>query len=292
MTSNESRRIGFRQIAGFTAAITSTLAVAFFASLAVLGVPERGETPIHYADRVCRLAKATLDRHLPCLDDTANGSSKPNDRQALWSVIGTVCVPASYFGSTFPCARVNRDRGYAVLKSPAPYGLSFIVTPIVPMAGIESLAATTGDTKGLWLAAWEERILLERAANRKINWRDVVLAVNSKATRSQDQLHIHLGCINGSLRDFLAVEPSSIEGNWQLVHPSSMNASFFVKLIREESIKDDLFKLVFDAIPGGRLFAEKQSIAVAGVTRGSWRGFALIVTLEAVSAEAFLARDC
>jgi CDP-diacylglycerol pyrophosphatase len=292
MTSDENKHSWLRQLAGMTAAIVSTFALAFLSSLAVLGLPLKDEPPIRYADRVCRLAKATVDRHLPCLGDTANGSSKPNDRQALWSVIRTACVPASYFGLTLPCAKVNRDRGYAVIKSPAPYGLSFIVTPVVPVAGIESLATTTGDTNRLWLAAWEERDLLERAAKHKINWSDVVLAVNSKSTRSQDQLHIHLGCIKSSIRDFLAVEPSSTGENWQSAHPSSINVSFFVKLLPEEDIRRDLFKLVFDELPGGRLFAEKQTIALAGVTRGSWRGFALIVTLDAVSAEEFIARDC
>lgn len=292
MPTIERLRIGLRFLPGFAAAVLAALSLTFLAGIAVFGLPGEGETAMAYADRACRLAKAALDRHLPCLEDIAGGSGRPADREALWSVVGTLCLPASYVGLSFPCTRLRRDKGYAVLRSPARNGSSFIITPLVPVPGVESVGDAPESVRKLWLSAWEERHLLEEAANRKLNWSDVVLAVNSKATRSQDQLHIHIGCIDGALRDFLAAEPPSAEKNWQVARPAAMNVGFFVRLLPAEAMKGDLFKMVFDEIPGARPQAERQTIAVAGVTRGSWRGFALIAPLQTVSAEEFLARDC
>ncbi len=79
---------------------------------------------------------------------------------------------------------------------------------------------------------------------------------------------------------------------WLLLRPDGVNSGVFVKLLPKESIDRNLFRLIFDEIPGGKAFAEKETIAVAGVTRGAWRGFALMVTLEPTPAEAFLAPDC
>jgi CDP-diacylglycerol pyrophosphatase len=284
--------IVLRHAAEGLAATVSFLCLTLLTGLAVLGLPDPGDPRLRYADRACRLAKAALDPHLPCLADTANGSAKPKDRDALWSLVKTACVPASYVGLAFPCESVDRDKGYALIKASFDQGLGFILTPTVRIPGIESLVSDPDHRRRLWLDAWEERKRLEQAANHKLDWRDIALAVNSKSTRSQDQFHIHLACVSRSLLDFLATEPPVASQGWSVVRPASLRTGVFVKLLPADAIKDDLFKMVFDEIPGGKLFVEKQTIVVAGVRRDAWKGFALIVTLEPASAEDFLARAC
>lgn len=281
----------FRQTGEGLAAAFAVLCLSLATGLVIFGLPEAGRSPLHYADRACRLAKAGLDPHLPCLADTANGTGKPRDRDALWSVVRTACLPASYLGVAFPCVSVDRDKGYALLKAPSSTGLSFILTPTVRLAGTESLVSG-GDRPNFWLDAWNERNRLDAAANHSLEWRDIALAVNSRTTRSQDQFHIHIGCIRPSLRDFLATEPPGSATDWSLLRLAPIKSAFFVRLLPADAIKADLFKVVFDEVPGGKLFVEKQTIVVAGVTRDARRGFALIVTLEPAAAEDFLARGC
>jgi hypothetical protein len=94
------------------------------------------------------------------------------------------------------------------------------------------------------------------------------------------------------LRAFLAAEQFPSRPQWVVRRPAGVNSGVFVKLLPKERIDEDLFRLIFNEIPGGKTFAEKETIAVAGVTRGAWRGFALLVTLEPTPAEAFLAARC
>jgi CDP-diacylglycerol pyrophosphatase len=287
MISARHIRIALSSLAAGVVALVSFLSVLSLAAVGLLGLPAQHETAGHYARNACRLVQATLDPHLPCREDAAKGS----DRQALWSVIQTACLPASYFGLAFPCVKVNRERGYAVLRYPAEDRLDFVVAPTDHVPGMESLIAPHGDAWKLWRAAWDERGLLEQASTHKLNWADVIVAVNSKSTRSQDQLHIHFACIDPSLRDFLAREPLTV-ADWRAVRPAFMTTSLFVRLLPEEDIDKDIFAIVFDDLGRARSLVEKETIAVAGVVRGGWRGFALMVTLEATSAEQFMAPNC
>ncbi|MGJ0510262.1 MAG: CDP-diacylglycerol diphosphatase [Methylocystis sp.] len=106
-------------------------------------------------------------------------------------------------------SKVDRARGYAVIRSPSRERLDFIVTPTTRVEGIESATSAKESPEKVWLAACKERRLLDEAPKHRLAWSDVILAINSMATRSQDQLHIYLGCINQQLRSFLASEPIS-----------------------------------------------------------------------------------
>jgi CDP-diacylglycerol pyrophosphatase len=261
-------------------------------SLFFPGLPDLKHAPLDYGRKLCFLAREAVDPHLPCPENDASQIEKPADREALWSVVRTLCIPASYVGARFPCEKVNRSEGYAIIRSPSGDRLDFVITPTTRVAGVESLVSGLTDYPNLWRIAWRERGLLQPSSTRPLEWDAVALAVNSKSTRSQDQLHIHIGCISSALRAFLAAEQFPSRPQWVVRRPAGVNSGVFVKLLPKERIDEDLFRLIFNEIPGGKTFAEKETIAVAGVTRGAWRGFALLVTLEPTPAEAFLAARC
>lgn len=99
------RRVHCRYLSERIAAVASSLCLVFLGGRLAFGLPARNETAAQYVDSSCRFAKAALDPHLPCLNDTANGLGMPTDRQALWSLVRTACVPASYFGLAFACVK-------------------------------------------------------------------------------------------------------------------------------------------------------------------------------------------
>lgn len=284
---------GFVQALFYTlAAVISVISLFFLITLFFVGIPDTTKPVVDYAQRLCLLVKGTIDPHLPCIEHHDSQLHKPGDREALWSVVNTLCLPASYLGFSFPCLKIDRTEGYAIIKSPVKDRLDFIFTPTKKIAGIENLVSGLTDDPNLWRIAWRERGLLQQATGHPLNWDAVALAVNSKSTRSQDQLHIHLGCIDPALRVFLGAQKFTSMQQWLLLRPDGVNSGVFVKLLPKESIDRNLFSLIFDEIPGGKAFAEKETIAVAGVTQGAWRGFALMVTLEPTPAESFLATDC
>jgi CDP-diacylglycerol pyrophosphatase len=275
-----------------TASVISIMGALCLVALFFTGLPNPKHAPRDYATNLCFLARETVDPHLPCPERDVAQIEKPADREALWSVIRTLCIPASYFGVRFPCVKVDRTENYAIVESPTNDRLDFVITPTTRIAGIESLVSGLTDYPNLWRIAWRERSLLQQSSARPLDWDAVALAVNSRSTRSQDQLHIHLGCINAALRAFLAVETFPSSPQWLLRRPDGVGSGVFMKILPREAIDKDFFRLIFDEIPGGKTFAEKETIVVAGVKQGAWRGFALMVTLEPTPAEAFLAAGC
>ena len=181
----------FSVLAKISAGIFASLSVVFLAVVSIIGLPEKTQSPKDYVNGICQKIKRSVDSDLPCPDEFGDGSERPSNRKALWSVIRTLCLPASYLGLSFPCLRIDRAEGYAVIRSPSRSSLDFIVTPTTFLEGVESLYRSKTTAPNLWKAGWMSRDLLEEAAHRDLAWDEVILAVNSKATRSQDHLHIH-----------------------------------------------------------------------------------------------------
>lgn len=251
-----------------------------------------GTIPRDNIDRICKKIIKKIDAHLPCLQEISDAVERPTDRTALWSVIHRLCVPASYIGFSFPCLRVDRAQGYAVLRSLAQSRPDIIVAPTVFIEGVESLPAMRGVYPNLWKAGWISRDLLTKYSHRELAWNEVILAVNSKMTRSQDQLHLHVGCIDRKLRDFISEEAGRRGANWRFVGPSGKFPDIYLKYLNKEAVNSDVFAMINNEIPASLNSAELQTIALAGVEIGSWQGYALIVTLHPEPAERFLAPTC
>jgi CDP-diacylglycerol pyrophosphatase len=245
-----------------------------------------------YVNRICQKVIKTIDSHLPCPEEVSDGADRPMDRKALWSVIHTLCVPASYFGVSFPCLKVDRAGGYAIIRSPSRAMQDFIIAPTVSIEGLESLSGMRGTYPNLWKAGWMSRDLLREAAQRDLAWNDAVLVVNSRWTRNQDHLHLHLGCIDRKLGEFISKEARRDGTNWRIVSPKATMPDIYLKFTNQEAIESDLFAMISNEIPGSENSTEWQTIALTGVDLGSKHGFALMMTLSPEPAERFLARAC
>ena len=258
----------------------------------MFGAPDKGLRSKNNVNLICHKIKQAVDPHLPCPDEIADGVERPTDRQALWSVIRTLCLPASYFGASFPCLKVDRAAGYAILRPPSQSSLDFIITPTINIEGIESLSRLHEKPPHLWKAGWMSRDLLREAAHHDLSWDGIVLAVNSKFTRNQDQLHLHLGCLEPKLKEIISAEARIGGSNWRIIKPKSIKAGLLVKFLTQEQIDADLFAMINNEIPGRENSIESQTIALAGVESGSDRGFVLMVTLAMAPAEKFLSPTC
>jgi len=125
-------------------------------------------------------------------------------RTALWQVVRACMLDKTTTGSPLPCLEVNLDdgpeRGFAVLRPPLGH-TDTILTPTRRIVGLEDPALQAPNAPNYFALAWSARRLLpgrEAPADDR-----VALAVNSVLARSQDQLHIHIGCLTPSFAERL-----------------------------------------------------------------------------------------
>ncbi|MBV8379403.1 MAG: CDP-diacylglycerol diphosphatase [Paucibacter sp.] len=189
------------------------------------------------------------------------------DRDALWHIIDTQCVPEALSGAApAPCARVqlapDRAHGWVLLKDRAGV-LQYLLMPTERITGIESpLLEQPGATNYL-AQAWRARDLLDQRNGTPLP-RDVVsLTVNSIKRRSQDQLHIHISCVQPELRARLLAAQDEIGRQWAPLPGGWLRHAWFVRRVEAKTLDGvDPFVDVQAHMPGA---ADDMGLATIGV---------------------------
>jgi CDP-diacylglycerol pyrophosphatase len=148
----------------------------------------------------------------------AIGAAAAADRTLLWSVVQVCVTNHQLTGASFPCLAVDTSRGiengFATIRAPLE-NTHIIVSPTAKIEGIEDPALQSSGAPNFFYDAWEARDYVKRAASRTINDRDIGLAINSRPGRTQDQLHIHVDCLEQTYADELRRHDSEInEKKW------------------------------------------------------------------------------
>ena len=136
-------------------------------------------------------------------------------RNALWGVVDLCVSDARHTGLPFPCLAVDlnrgRELGHVVLRPPIGRP-DTILSPTRRSLGIEDAWLLTPEAPNYFDEAWRNRSYVpngERASQRPLA---MGLSINSRFTRSQDQLHIHMGCLTtekqAQLRRIAAAAPA------------------------------------------------------------------------------------
>lgn len=213
------------------------------------------------------------------------------DADALWRIVNQECVPEQLtHADQSHCAGVNiadgPDRGFAVLKDNAsskPY--DFLLIPTRRITGIEDLAVLEPKTPNYFAAAWSARRFVATRLGQPLQWDDVILAVNSRPDRSQNQLHIHIGCLRPDVKAALQAEDLPA-GSWGKLDLPAPDHSYDVRWLSEQDFDSaSPFMRVADELPGTRQRMDFETIDVIGGIRGDGtQGFYLVAS--AVTAQA------
>ncbi len=140
------------------------------------------------------------------------------ERQALWEAVRACVADYRLTGSPFPCLMVDlsggEQRGYVVLR--APLGPpDTVLSPTRRVVGVEDPWLQSPQAPNYFEDAWNARSLVKTANGEPPPRDEIALAVNAAPTRTQDQLHIHLGCLIPRLkRRLLAFAPRLPIGVW------------------------------------------------------------------------------
>jgi CDP-diacylglycerol pyrophosphatase len=168
-----------------------------------------------------------------------------------------------------------------------------LIVPTRKIEGIESPAVLQDDMPNLWSFAWSERSRVIAAAPRRLEWSDIGMAINSKRKRSQDQLHIHVDCVNDRLKRALASRAGHISTKWSVLDLRPWTDQYLIKSIGVAGLDRNIFKMVAEEVPGARSRMGSQAIAVVGFEeRNGTRGFAMLVSSNGGFAEKLLDHAC
>lgn len=201
---------------------------------------------------------------------------------ALWSIVHGSCVPnAQQHGEPAPCAAVNLTqgvaRGYAVLKDIVGK-THYLLIPTRRIAGIEDAALLAPDAVNYFAAAWNARGFVDKAAGRALPDDALSLAVNSVLARSQNQLHIHIDCLDADVRSALARERTKIGERWGLLdEPLGGHRFRAMRVMATTLAGHNPFKLLAEDVPGARADMGQRTLVVAGMRfAGDRAGFVIL----------------
>lgn len=118
------------------------------------------------------------------------------DRDALWKIVHDRCDLGYHrTGAYAPCTLVDEESGTALYKVIYdPY--QFLLIPLAPVTGTEDLRLQGPTSRNYLYDAWTARALVTSRLNNSLPESDIILAINPKNARSQDQLHIHISCVS------------------------------------------------------------------------------------------------
>ncbi len=221
-------------------------------------------------------------RMLALIAACACGSSAAGGyRDALRDIVEMQClVHWQQSRSANPCLRValpdapGAQNGYAVLAD-RKGGAHVLVIPTRSISGIESPELLDPAAANYFDAAWSTRSEVGAIVGRRLA-RDLVgMAVNSRRARSQDQLHIHVECLQPQLHDSLRASKERLTDDWAPIEVPGWRL-YARRVIAENLGGADPIKLLAAGLAGARQAMGDYSLLVAGIAFRAGPGFVLL----------------
>jgi CDP-diacylglycerol pyrophosphatase len=183
-------------------------------------------------------------------------------RDAIWSTSKLCAFDQRVTGVPLPCVSVDLKRGFEVMK-PAPKHL--LLVPTARVQGVESHQLLDVNAPNYFEYAWESRAYLDKELRVNLTRDKVGLAINSAQGRTQDQLHIHVGCLRPDVRFALQVYEADTNENWSRLPFYFSGHPFRIMRVYGDTLGSaNPFLLVAEGIPGAHADMASQTIVVAG----------------------------
>ena len=223
--------------------------------------------------------------------------------QALWRIVHDQCVADQRaHGDPAPCTVVDLARGeahgYVVLKDRVGEA-QFLLMPTGKITGIEDPAILAGDAPNYFAKAWDERGLVSDRLGRSVDRTRMSVAVNSIYGRSQDQLHLHIDCVDRSVGDALRHAPPP-SADWASGRIPLKGHAYRVRWLDAGQLEgSNPFKLLAEAFPNARGDMGAWTLALVGARKADGaEGFYLLADRaepalgDRASAEELQDHDC
>ena len=206
-------------------------------------------------------------------------------RAALGLVVDSCKISFALTGTSFPCLKIvpapQPLAAYAILREPT-HKERTILTPLADVSGIEDPRLLASDGPNYFDYAWKERSIVLGAYPEKDAWQDAALAINAESNRTQDHLHVHIGCVATRLKSVLASRSQDISARqFQKISTKIAWRSFWVKFYEADSLSGiNPFQIVADGVQGAREDMRDVAIGIVGAKRDNGqRGFYILAEL-------------
>lgn len=226
------------------------------------------------------------------------GAAHAANPHALWQVVHDRCVPdEDGHASPKPCEIVDQKDGFAVLKD-IHGSEQFLLIPTARVSGIESPAVLAPGAPNYFAEAWAQIPLVDARLHRMLPRDDVSLAINSQYGRSQDQLHIHIDCIDRSAHDALFSELDDVGAQWTDL-PGTLAGHHYRAMRIDALLLGDVnpFRLLAASLTDPARTMGRHTLVLVGVD-GPRPGFVLLddqvslLGLDHASGEELQDHDC
>jgi CDP-diacylglycerol pyrophosphatase len=223
--------------------------------------------------------------------------------RALWQVVEACVLNHNLTGKAFPCIEVHAERksidGFAVLRAPLERA-HILVVPTTRIVGVEDSRLMAPAAPNFFEDAWEARRYVFDGAPNTLPRDEVGLAVNSRLGRTQNQLHIHVGCVNMNIRRALKFSSAKMPFNvWAAFRMNTDAPQWRLMKLRGDNLQTiNVFKLVAGGLAIRPSELDRMMIAVIGASfpDGAKGFFVLGIAAETLSddtsSEALLDNGC
>lgn len=183
-----------------------------------------------------------------------------------------------------PCLQVvmanpaHAQAGYALLAD-RKGGAHFLLIPTTRIPGIESRVLTGPRAANYFAFAWQARNHLAEVMGHEIPRDDIGLAVNPPGARSQDQLHIHIECLQTPVVQAIAGSAGRLGESWT---PLMIGGARFEarRLSGAELGSRNPFEILAEDPPDPPHGPSEYTLVLAGRQFPDGPGFVLLAGLE------------
>ena len=203
------------------------------------------------------------------------------DRMALWTIVHEQLRPPFQRRRGAEALRTGRSRarrrqGVALLKDRNGVA-QFLAIPTRRVAGIEDPLVLSPDAANYFAFAWGARGAVEARLGRPLPREAVGLAVNSQFVRSQDQLHLHVDCMDKGVVAALASYKDALDDQWRAMTAPLKGRRYWARRLDSADLSDAApFRLLADGLEGARDHMGLETLVAVGATFAGKPGFILL----------------
>jgi CDP-diacylglycerol pyrophosphatase len=199
------------------------------------------------------------------------------NRMALWNIVHGQCEPHFEAGQgPAPCADVDEADGVALLKDL--HGVAQeLAIPTRRVTGIEDPALLQPDAPNYFAYAWRERAAVEALLKHPLPREAVGISVNSMYSRSQDQLHLHIDCMDKEVAAALASYSKALDETFRLMTIELRGRRYWARRLDSADLSGVTpFQLLADGIEGAKGEMGFWALAAIGANFEERPGFILL----------------
>jgi CDP-diacylglycerol pyrophosphatase len=200
---------------------------------------------------------------------------------ALWKTVHGRCVPdIQTKQNPYPCVSVDlaegEARGVAILKD-IKGNTQYLVIPTKKITGIESRTILEPQATNYFSDAWVATNLVDQRLGHTLARTDFAIAINSVSGRSQNQLHIHVDCIQPAVKSVLSRFGPEIATTWQELPVKLSGHKYRAMWLPGAQLGSrNPFRLLADSLQNPAQEMGGHTLVLTGAERSGQVGFLLL----------------